>query len=268
MHKVLLIAGHTVQDQLRRRSFYALLALSLFFVLTLRGCYDANYTVNGETVSEASIAWHASVFAFQLIAFGALLLSVLLAGPVFPNDRQDGGMVLYLARPVSRPQFLVGRMLGVWLLLAGFMFTLHGAVFCIAWQKTGVILPGFLSASLLCTVNLLFAVILAALLSLFMPGFATAALSLAIIFFGFVSDGGQRLLESQPVRTVLNGNPGEAAWWRLIYPKLYMLQHYATTVITGDAFHQIGPVHPLINVLLYCAALLAALLYVFSGRDL
>jgi len=267
MHKALLIARHTVQDQLKRRSFYALLALSLLFVLTLRGCYNANYMVNGETVSETSVAWHASVFAFQLVAFGVLLLSVLLAGPVFPNDRRDGSMVLYLARPVSRPQYLVGRLLGVWLLLAGFMLALHSAVFCIAWQKTGAILPGFFTASLLCTVNLLFAVILVALLSFFMPGFATAALGMAIIFFGFVSDGGQRLLESQPVRTVLHGGPGEAAWWRLIYPKLYMLQHYATTVITGDAFHQIGPVHPLINVLLYCAVLLGALLFVFMKRD-
>lgn len=267
MPKILLIARHTVQDQLRRRSFYVLLAISLFFVLTLRSCYDANYTVNGQQVSGVSVAWHASLIAFQFIATAMLMLSVLLATPLFTTDQEDGSMVLYLSRPVSRVQYLLGRLTGVWLLLSLFMLTLHATVFLIAWQQTGGMIPGYLIASLLCTVNLLFTVTLSSLLSFFIPGFVAAALSLTIIVFGFISDGGQQLLSSQLVQTMLSGAGADVAWWRLLYPKLYMVQNYAVTLISGDEFHSFGPMHPLINVGLYCVALFGVLLFVFDRRD-
>jgi ABC-type transport system involved in multi-copper enzyme maturation permease subunit len=267
MPKVLLIARHTMQDQLKRRSFYVLLALSLFFVLTLRSCYDANYMVNGQPVSGVKVAWHASLLAFQFIATAMLMLSVLLATPVFPTDQEDGSMVLYLSRPVSRSQYLLGRLLGVWLLLSLFMLTLHATVFLIAWQKTGGMIPGYLTASLLCSANLLFAISLSSLFSFIMPGFVAAALSLAIIVFGFISDGGQQLLNSQLVQAVLSGAGTDVAWWRLLYPKLYMLQNYAVTLISGDEFHRFGPVHPLINVVLYCLVLIAVLHFIFARRD-
>lgn len=268
MHRVLLIAGHTLLDQLRRRSLYVLLALSLVFIFTLRGCYDGNYTVNGQQLSSASIAWHASLFAFQFIAGSMLLLSVLIATPVFATDLQDGSAVMYLSRPVSRFQYILGRILGLWLLLSACMLVLHGAVFLIAWQKTGGAIPGFLLASLLCAINLFFVVILTSLLSFFMPGFVAAALSFAVIFFGFVSDGGQRLLDSQVVKIVLQGAKTDVAWWRLFYPKVYMLQHYAVTVISRDEWYRFGPVHPLVNVLLYCAVLFVILIFVFDRKDL
>jgi ABC-type transport system involved in multi-copper enzyme maturation permease subunit len=269
MDKTLRIILHTLQDQLQRRSFHVLLAVSIFFVLMLRGCYDASYTINGQPLSGAEIARQASLFAFHLVAGGMLLLSVLIATPVFPTDQEDGSMVLYLSRPVSRSQYLMGRLLGIWLLASAFMFALHAAVFLIAWQKTGLAIPGFLAASLLCSINLLFVVTLTSLLSFFMPGFTCAAAVMLIIFIGFVSDGGQRLLDSTMGRAVLHDAAARhAAWWRLLYPKLYMVQHYAATVINGDEFHHFGPVHPLVNVLLYCAALTAMLFFAFQRKEI
>ena len=269
MDRTLLITLHTVQDQLKRRSFHVLLAVGVFFVLILRGCYDANYTVNGQPLSGIEIAWHASLFAFQLIAGGMLLLSVLITTQVFPADHADGSMVFYLTRPVSRNQYVMGRLLGLWLLVVAFMFVLHATVFLIAWQKTGAVIPGFLWASLLCCLNLLFVVILTSLLSFLMPGFPGAAVTMLIIVVGFISDGGQRLLDSGMGRNVLHDVAlRHAAWWRLLYPKLYMVQHCAVTVISGDEFYRFGPVHPLVNVLLYCAVLTAMLLLVFQRKEI
>ena len=269
MDRTLLITLHTVQDQLKRRSFHVLLAVGVFFVLILRGCYDANYTVNGQPLSGIEIAWHASLFAFQLIAGGMLLLSVLITTQVFPADHADGSMVFYLTRPVSRNQYVMGRLLGLWLLVVAFMFVLHATVFLIAWQKTGAVIPGFLWASLLCCLNLLFVVILTSLLSFLMPGFPGAAVTMLIIVVGFISDGGQRLLDSGMGRNVLHDVAlRHVAWWRLLYPKPYMVQHYAVTVISGDEFYRFGPVHPLVNVLLYCAVLTAMLLLVFQRKEI
>lgn len=269
MNKTLLITLYTIQDQLKRRGFHVLLAVSFFFVLILRGCYNADYTVNGQALSGIEFAWHASLFAFQLIAGGMLLLSVLIAIQVFPTDQDDGSLVLYLSRPVSRGQYVMGRLLGLWLLVSAFMFMLHGTVFLIAWQKTGAVIPGFLAASLLCCVNLFFVIALTSLLSFFLPGFAGAAMAILIIFVGFISDGGLQLLGGTTTRTLLHeAAVRHVSWWRLIYPKLYMVQHYAATVISGEEFHRIGPIHPLVNVLLYCVGLASTILLIFQKKDI
>jgi ABC-type transport system involved in multi-copper enzyme maturation permease subunit len=269
MHRARCIAWHTVQDQLQRKSFYVLLAAAVLLVLSLRGCYDASYMINNQPIEGATVAWHASLFAFHLIAFAMLIMAVLISMSVFPNDNRDGAMVLYLSRPVSRREYVMGRISGLWLLISVFMLVLHGAVFLIAWQKGGALIPGYLAASLICCFNLFFVIVLTVLLSLFMPGFVTALTSMAIIFFGFLSDGGARLLSSPMVQTVFSNAPApEPAWWRLLYPKLAMVQHYAVTIISSDSFQAIGPVHPLINVLIFCAVITAILLVVFDRREI
>jgi ABC-type transport system involved in multi-copper enzyme maturation permease subunit len=258
-----------VQDQLQLKSFYVLLAAAVLLVFSLRGCYDASYMVNNQPIESGTVAWHASLFAFHLIAFGMLIMAVLISMSVFPKDHKDGAMVLYLSRPVSRREYVLGRIAGLWLLISVFLQVLHGTVFLIAWQKTGALIPGYLAASLICCFNLFFVIVLTALLSLFMPGFITALTSMAIIFFGFVSDGGARLLSSPMVQTVFsNAVPPEPAWWRLIYPKLAMVQHYAATIINRENFQAIGPVHPLVNVLIFCAGITTLLLIFFNRREI
>jgi len=269
MSKAGRIAWYTLQDQLQRKSFYVLLGAAVLFVLSLRGCYDASYMVNNQPVAGVTVAWHASLFAFQLIAFAMLVMAVLLAMPLFPADARDGALVLYLARPLSRRAYVLGRITGLWLLASLFMLALHGTVFLIAWQKTGALIPGYLAASLVCCVNLFFAIVLTAFLSLFVPGFMTAFISLAIICFGFLSDGGLRFLRNPMVQTVFTDGPvSEPAWWRLLYPKLAMVQHFAATIISREPFRAIGPVHPLVNVLAFCAVLVGMLVLVFDSREI
>lgn len=269
MHRARCIAWHTVQDQLQRKSFYVLLAAAVLLVFSLRGCYDASFMVNNQPIESAAVAWHASLFAFHLIAFAMLIMAVLISMSVLLNDHNDGAMVLYLSRPVSRHEYVLGRITGIWLLISMFMLLLHGAVLLVAWQKAGALIPGFLTASLICCFNLFFVIVLSALLSLFMPGFITALASMAIISFGFLSDGSIRLLSSPIGQTVFSdAPPPEPAWWRLLYPKLAMVQHYAATIISGDRFQAIGPVHPLVNVLIFCAGISTILLVVFDRREI
>lgn len=269
MHKAGRIAWYTLQDQLQRKSFYVLLTAAVLFVFSLRGCYNASYLVNNRPVAGVTVAWHVSLFAFQLIAFAMLVMAVLIAMPVFPTDHHDGAMVLYLSRPLSRREYVLGRITGLWLLMSIFMLTLHGTVFLIAWQKTGALIPGYLVASLVCCANLFLVIVLTALLSLFAPGFMTAFIALAVICFGFLSDGGIRFLHNPMIQTVFTDAPvPEPAWWRLLYPKLAMVQHFASTIINHDPFRAIGPVHPLVNVLAYGAVLVWILLLVFDRREI
>ncbi len=50
MNNVLKIAVYTLRDQMRYKSFYVLLGLSILFILMIRGCFDGGYTVNGQMV--------------------------------------------------------------------------------------------------------------------------------------------------------------------------------------------------------------------------
>ena len=150
----------TAADHLRRKSFYLLLGTGVVFILALRGCYDADFTVNSRKIDTVTLAWHASIIVFHIISLGMNLMATLMAMRLFTRDGDDGTTVLYLARPISRLQYLAGRVTGTWLLCTGFMFILHLTVFAIAWGKTGGIIPGYLTASLVCSTNLLLILLL------------------------------------------------------------------------------------------------------------
>ena len=115
----------TVRDLMRQKSFYVLLAVGLFFVLLLRSCYRGSYSVNGQAVSSVSVAFHASLIAFHVVAAGMLLMTTMLAMGIFSRDRDDGSMVMFLSRPMDRWQYVLGRIAGTWILATLFMFILR-----------------------------------------------------------------------------------------------------------------------------------------------
>ena len=78
MNNLIKITVYTMRDQMRHKSFYVLLGLSILFVLTIRGCYDGGYTVNGKMVDNAKVAWHVSKIVFHLTAAGMFLMVSML----------------------------------------------------------------------------------------------------------------------------------------------------------------------------------------------
>jgi hypothetical protein len=150
----------------------------------------------------------------------------------------------------------------------GFMFILHLTVFIIAWTKTGGIMTGYLAASLVCSTNLLFILILVCLLAFLLPDFIAALTVFGILAIGFVSDSGYQLLSNDIVKGVLAENSSASiAAWRILYPKVGLLQHYAATLITGDTFQTMGPIHPFINVAVYSALCFLLVMAVFRQKE-
>ena len=137
------------------------------------------------------------------------------------------------------------------------------------WAKTGGTIPGFLLASLICSVNLLFVIALICLLSLFMPDIIAALAGIAVIAIGFVSDGGHLLMSNEMVRSALPSEmAGDPVLWRIIYPKLFMVQSFAVSLITKDDFTGLGPVHPVVNVLIFSAVFIAVLVAWFNRKEI
>ena len=269
MNRFLKITGYTIRDQMRHKSFFVLLGLSILFVLMIRGCYSGQYVVNGRQLNNVMVAWHVSKIVFQVIASGMFLIVILLSMKIFSRDHEDGSQVLFLSRPVFRQQYILGRITGTWLLSLIFMFILHATIFITAWIKTGAIIPGYLTASLVCSINLLFIVVSVCFLSLFLPDFISAIFTVGGLFVGYISDGGYQILHSGIFTTAMPSVPASPpAMWRILYPKVYMVQAYADSIISQSSFNRMGPVHPILNVSFYIILITMLMLVVFNRKEI
>ncbi|MCU0609473.1 MAG: hypothetical protein MUF22_06890 [Chitinispirillaceae bacterium] len=269
MNNFAAITRYTILDQIRNRSFFIMLGIAMLFVMMIRGCYGGNYVVNGQVINNADVAWQVSKTVFQAIVVFMYLMTAMLSMKIFSRDADDGSMVFFLSRPIRRRDYVLGRVAGTWLLVTLFMFALHLTIFMTAWLKTGGMTPEFLVASLTVSINLLFIICCVCLLTLYMPDFVAALFTFGIVLAGFVSDGGHQLMKSALVKSMMQGDSSApVALWRLVYPKIFMVQAFADSIISNTAFSSLGPVHPVLNVALFCVILAAALVAVFDRKEL
>jgi hypothetical protein len=100
-----------------------------------------------------------------------------------------------------------------------------------------------------------------------MPDFISAFFTMGILFVGFISDGGYQIINSDIVRSAV---PSSTDWgpavWRVVYPKVFMVQAYADAIISRSEFHSMGPFHPLLNLSLFILLIMILMLVWFNRR--
>jgi ABC-type transport system involved in multi-copper enzyme maturation permease subunit len=261
MRNFLKLVGMTVADLVHNRSFYVMLAVGVLLVFFLRGCYKQDYTVNGQHLDAATVAWQASIIAFHIIASGALFIAMMLSLGGFKRDGDDGSLAYILAGPVGRTTYVLARITGQWLVASVFI---HAAIVVIALINTGGVIPGYIIASLVCSVNVAFMVVVAGFFSLLLPVFAGALISAGIVAISFASDTFYHLIH----KTGFSQSLPEASLWRIAWPKVSALQYYSVSLVNHSDFHGMGPIHPLLNVLLWTALFGALLVWRFRREDL
>lgn len=269
MNNFFKIAAFTVVDQMKHKSFYVLLVISILFVLMIRGCYQGEYIVNGKQINNIMLAWQVSKIVFQIIAVGMFFMVSMLAMKIFSRDQADGSLILFLSRPVFRWQYVLGRITGTWALCLVFMFLLHLTIFLTVWTKTGAPIPGYLTASLVSSINLLFVIVCVCFLSLFMPDFISAVFTMGILLVGFISDGGQQILNNEIVKSAITPTANtDPALWRILYPKVFMVQAYADSIISQSQLSPMGPFHPLLNLSVFILLIMTLLLISFNKKEI
>ncbi len=269
MNNFFKIAAFTVVDQMKHKSFYVLLVISILFVLMIRGCYQGEYIVNGKQINNIMLAWQVSKIVFQIIAVGMFFMVSMLAMKIFSRDQADGSLILFLSRPVFRWQYVLGRITGTWALCLVFMFLLHLTIFLTVWTKTGAPIPGYLTASLVSSINLLFVIVCVCFLSLFMPDFISAVFTMGILLVGFISDGGQQILNNEIVKSAVAPTANtDPELWRILYPKVFMVQAYADSIISQSQLSPMGPFHPLLNLSVFILLIMTLLLISFNKKEI
>lgn len=267
------IAKYTFVDDIRQKSFIVMFVLCAAVVFLFRGCYQGNYMVNGQLVDAGIVVQTVSRMIFHSIAVGVTLLTALLSMRVFRRDREHGMQSFILSKPIARWQYVIGKILGLWILSFVFMFVLHSIVFVIMSANLKVFLPEYLLASLLCSFNLLFIVIITLSLSLIMPDIVAFLCVMCIGAVSFMAEGMYAISHSQMARLMIQ-QPDlkqDLTWWQITYylwPKLSGVQSLAVSFIGSGGPHGFGSLYPLVNVLFYCLIAGIVLLWRFRNVDI
>ena len=269
------ITKYTLIDEVQQRSFVVMFVICAICVFLVRGCYQGNYMVNGQSLDAGTIVRTLSKATFHIIGAGVMVIAALLSMRIFRRDRNEGMQSSVLSKPIARWQYVTGKIIGLWVLSVLFMFILHSIVFLVTSIDLKIFMPEYLIASLICSVNLLFVVIAVLFLSLLMPDIIAFLCVLGVGAVGFVADGIAAASHSQIAQAMLQqptGHPqSDVTWWKVVYyfwPKILGVQQLASSLIENESFHGFGPIYPLINVLLYCLILGASLFKRFKNEDI
>jgi len=272
---IIRIAKYTIADEVLQKSFVIMSVVCAVVVFLTRGCYQGNYMVNGQLLAAGTVVRVVSHVTFHFISAGVMLMAALLAMRVLRRDRSDGMQACILSKPITRWQYVMGKIIGLWVLSALIMFILHSIVFLITSINFQVIMPEYLIASLLSSLNLFFVVVAVLFLSLLMPDIVAFLCIMGIGVTGFVADGISALSHSQMAQAMLQ-QPGvyqqsDFTGWKIIYyvwPKLSGVQQLASSLIGNEKFPGFGSLYPVINVFLYCLVLGALLFRRFREEDI
>ncbi len=268
------ILRHTITDQVKQKSFIVISVLCGFFVLGIKSCYQGNYTINGQQVDGGTVALKASIVMFGIVATGSMMIAALFSMRIIKRERNDGTQSMILSKPVSRDQYITGKLLGLWIITSLFMFVLHGVIFAIGYLNTGVAMPEFMLASLICTGDLLFVISFVMLLSIYLPDFACFIIISALGIFSFIGDGVYSVSQNTMVQEAVAMNASklpDISIWKILYyisPKLSTVQFFSSSFISHETFSYAGPLHPIINIGLYCIISVGLLLFLFRKQDI
>jgi ABC-type transport system involved in multi-copper enzyme maturation permease subunit len=272
---IIRIAKYTLTDEVRQKSFVIMFVICAICVFLLRGCYHGNYMVNGQSLDAGTVVRALSKVTFHIIGAGVMVIAALVSMRIFRRDRNEGMQSCILSKPIARWQYVTGKIIGIWVLSALFMFILHSIMFLITSVNVQVIMPEFLVASLLCSVNLLFVILAVLLLSLLMPDIVAFLCVLGVGIVGFVADGIAAASQSQIAQAIMQqsgaGMQSDVTWWKVVYyvwPKLLGVQQSAASLIGNELLIEFGRLYPFINVLLYILILGAVLFLRFRKEDI
>jgi ABC-type transport system involved in multi-copper enzyme maturation permease subunit len=205
------------------------------------------------------------VVAVESVVAGAaywigILLALFASSSLFSDLQAPGRIELLLSKPVSRPQVIIGHVVGVWAVIAVLTVYLMGGTWLIMSLKSGVWNPRFLLS--MGIVIGMFAVMYAAVM---LMGVWTQSTALALIVaYGliFVS----MVLAGASEIAPLLGPVGEPVFWGLYHTLPNFTE--VTGVVTRLAKDQaVESWYPLTSSLLFGGAVYGLAGYLFVRQD-
>lgn len=249
---VLTLAG--LREALRDRLFYSLLALGAGILLVLALVAPLTLGAREKTFHDAALAW---------IHISAMLAMLVMGAWNLHRERERGIWLGVLVRPISRQEYLIGRLAGL-LGVLGLVIGAAALIYLGIGWATGVrplaglataLLYVFLEMSLLAGLVLLFSTCTGLVMTLFLAlaVFAAGHLSADLLRFAALTESG-----------VLRGL-ALAAHWILPHLELYRVRN---SLVGGSPPGPEALLTALGYTLLYFTALVGAAAAIFARREI
>lgn len=254
MMNVAVLALGSLREALRDRLLYTLFGLGAILLLVLAMMSPLTLGARGKTFHDAGLAWlHLSGFLTMLV-LGAWSLH---------RERERGIWLSILTRPVSRQEFLLGRITGLLSVLAVTLLAITSLYLLVGWIAGVPPQPGlsqaliyiFLEMSILAGLILFFATF---------TGFAmTVMLSLTLFCAGHFSPDILRfaaMVDNKAVSIIAG-----CVHWIMPHMEIYRVRH---ALVEGQLPNPAQMLSVLGYTVLYLTALLGLSAAIFSRREI
>jgi ABC-type transport system involved in multi-copper enzyme maturation permease subunit len=264
--QILAIAGNTIKEGLRNKLFYILLGVALLFLLLARGCMSGNMQIQSRQLSADEVAAFGTVLGFHVIIFWGLTLAGLLSMGALLGDIETGVITVFISKPISRFQYLVGKFIGVSAVVLLNMVILGAGFFLLAFLKAGswpfelFIALGVFTLNIFMLISFIFLVSLATARIIAMVFGIVAYIFSIGIDIPFYFDAIRNNLEA--------GSPAMLIIMKILYfafPQFGSTQFYAASFV-GELFgNSVMSFWPAVHTLVY-TVLFWLLMVLFFGR--
>ena len=247
-------------------STLSILAIFLLFAVDIKGYQVAIGTVFGEsgTVSMSQlrevIIKIEGVFSMALFTAG-LFLSIFATADLVPSSLRKGKIDLYLSRPISRPQFLLGKFLGAVSVVAVNILYAVAGVWLVFGIKTGIWNPYFLYSAV--SIIFMFAVLYSVMLLVGVLVQGTAITMIVAYVMIMLSP----ILDKRETFTVFLSNEIQKNLIELFYqiiPRYAEMTNVTMSLVEGKPVENWTPV--LASLLIALVAMSLAV-HIFSRKD-
>lgn len=180
MNKIWTIASITVQEEMRNKVVYILLATAFLFLFMARGCTPGKITIQNGLLNPDQVINMGIVITFSGILLWGLSLCGLLAMNTIPRELVEETVVLTLTKPVKRTGFLLGKFLGVLFIVWMNVMAISIGFLILLYVRTGVVKLSLFSGLLVAFLNFILIVSIIFLFSLFLPRVVGALLTFSV----------------------------------------------------------------------------------------
>lgn len=144
------IAVYTWREGIRKKTLVGFLILSLLFIFgaTVMSAFLDQTTV-GDADTDIDLKLMKDICVTTISIFG-MLITIFISASVVPNEVENKVIYTVLSKPVRRIQYLLGKFMGVQMIVLVNLLLMAGLFFAAIWIKQGV-MPKLLLWSVMLT---------------------------------------------------------------------------------------------------------------------
>ena len=238
MNATLTIAALTIKEAVRRRLLLALVAISVVIVGLSAWGFDRLSHTRSLTSGETNLAVPEALILFMFMFSFVLALSAsAIASPAISSEIESGVLMTIVTRPVRRCEVLLGKWIGLAMLLAGYAGGVCALEFAVVRLASGFVPPDPVLVTVYVFVEGALLLTLALFLSTRVPVIAAGVIGVAVFGAGWLAGVVGTLgtaLNIAALRTVGQVGrfllPTDGLWHAAIYylqPPSLIAQHLA-----------------------------------------